>query len=362
MKHTKLLACASGAVLAFALGCSKNSPAPAAPSGAEPGVTEAAPDGSTLKVTAPTPQSPVNNAQPDLLVLTAGASTARFAEGVQLSYEFEIKNEAGATVCTHGPIAASGATVSVTPTCTLVFEAPYTWRARAVSEGSVGPWSAAASFRAPSGGYIRGNEVFDPLTNERTVGHIVGSVTFIPGVGVRLNDFHSHIRYELPQTLHEGEFSAIITGVATNNEGHKTKVMAMSEGHDDIVTNDRRMTIEKRGDPAGIIAWRFITHHDQIDTVGGERVKREFDPGQAYLWTATWNGFFRVKIQRGGASGPVIYEMGKAYHGPAYDPNPHYAYIGAPIGRTGAEGATVPGMIVRNVWISPRPRPASIGQ
>src|SRR5918998_3571205 len=81
MKHTKLLACASGAVLAFALACSKNSPAPAAPSGAEPGITDAAPDGSTLKVTAPTPQSPVNNAQPDdFIVLVAQKSQGKFGD------------------------------------------------------------------------------------------------------------------------------------------------------------------------------------------------------------------------------------------------------------------------------------------
>ena len=362
MKHTKLVACASGAVLAFALACSKSSPAPAAPGAAEPGVTDAAADGSTLKVTAPTPQSPVNNAQPDLLVLTAGASTARFTDNMPLSYEFEIKNAGGATVCTHGPVPASGATVTVTPTCTLEFEAAHTWRARAVSQGAMGPWSAAASFRAPSGGYIRGNEVFDPLTNERTVGEIVGSVTFIPGVGVRLNDFTSHIRYRLPQTLHVGEFSMITTNIATNNEGNKTKVMGMSEGLADIVTNDRRMTVEKRGDPAGVIAWRFISHGDQIDTIRDERVKREFDPRESYRWTASWNGFFRVRIQRGGASGPVMYDFGKHYQGRPYDPDPHYAFIGAPVGRSGTAGATVPGMIVRNVWISPRPRPDSIGR
>jgi hypothetical protein len=203
--------------------------------------------------------------------------------------------------------------------------------------------------------------VFDPLTNGRTVGEIVGNVTFIPGVGVRLNDFGAHIRYHLPQTLTAGEFSLIITNVATNTEGDKTKVFAMSEGLDDIVTNDRRMTVEKRGDPEGIVAWRFITRDDQVDTEGAEREFVAFDPGQAYLWTATWNGIFNLRIQRGGASGPTIYNKGKHYQG-VYDPNPHYAFIGSPAGRSGITAATVPGMIVRNVWISPRPRPASIGQ
>ena len=357
--YKKLLACAMGAVLALTLACSNDSPAPAAPSGAEPGVPDAAADGSTLKVTAPTPQSPINNAQPDQVTLTAGTSTGRFVSGMTFSYEFEIKNAGGNNVCTGGPIAAAGPTVSFTPTCTLEFDSPYTWRVRAVSQGSFGPWSEAASFRSPAGGYIRGNEVFDPLTNGRTVGEIVGRVTFIPGVGVRLEDFDSHIRYRLPQTLGQGEFSIIVTNVATNTEGGKTKIMGMSEGLSDIVVNDRRMTVEKRGDPEGIVAWRFISHLDQIDTEGAEREFVAFDASQPYLWTATWNGFFNVRIQRGGSNGPTIYSKGKHYEG-AYDPDPHYAFIGAPIGRTGAEGATVPGMVVRNVWISPRSRPSGI--
>ncbi len=52
-----------------------------------------------------------------------------------------------------------------------------------------------------------------------------------------------------------------------NTEGNKTKVMAMTEGDSDITTNDRRFTIEKRGNPAGAVAWRVRTSNDQIDTV-----------------------------------------------------------------------------------------------
>src|SRR5688500_15669799 len=115
MQQKKLLACASGAVLALALACSKNSPAPAAPTGAEPGISDAAADGSTLKATAPTPQSPINNAQPETLVFTAGPSTARFVSGLSFWYELEIKNAGGTTVCAHGPVPSSGSTVTLEP-------------------------------------------------------------------------------------------------------------------------------------------------------------------------------------------------------------------------------------------------------
>lgn len=361
MSYTKLMACASAAVLAVAIGCSKQAQTPVSPSAADPGPLDAAPDGSTLKATAPVPVSPVNNQQPDgTLVLTATKSHGKFQD-LPLSYQFQVFNNSNQLVFDSGVVGGggSGDNVIYTVSAALEFDQPHTWRARAAFQGAVGPWSSAAAFRTPSGGYIRGNEVFDPLTNGRTVGDIVGPVTFIPGVGVRLEDFNSHIRYRLGQTLLNGEFSMIMTGVATNTEGGKTKIMAMSEGLSDLITNDRRMTVEKRGDPPGIVAWRFISHLDQVDTEGGERRYVEFDENAPYLVTATWNGFFNVRIQRGGSTGPIIYNMGKGYDGP-YDPDPHYAFIGAPIGRSGPDAATVPGMIVRNVWISPRPRPAGL--
>lgn len=360
MQHRKIFACVTAAVLAGALACSNSSETPVSPTAATPGVGEAAADGSTLKASAPTAVSPVNNAQPDSLALVATKSTALFGDTVPFSYQFQILS-GSTTVCDSGVIGGgSGAQVSWLPAnCSLTVDAPYTWQARAVYQAAVGPWSAPATFRGTAGGFIRGNAVFDPLTNGTTVGEIVGSVTFIPGVGVRLNDFGSHIRYRLPQTLLNGEFSLIVTGVATNTEGDKTKLFAMSEGLDDLVTNDRRMSVEKRGDPEGIVAWRFISHLDQIDTEGAEREFVAFDPGQSYLWTATWNGFFNLRVQRGGSTGETIYSKGKPYEG-AYDPNPHYAFIGAPQGRSGPTAATVPGMIVRNVWISPNPRPGNL--
>jgi hypothetical protein len=366
MQQKKAVACASALLLALAVACSKNSETPVSPSPAQPGTTEAGPNGETLKAKAPTPQSPINGAQPDTIVLTAGKASGSFNQDLagSYAYEFQIMNAGNTLVCAAIVPGGSDSSVSWTPTCSLDFDANYTWRVRATVQNPAGqmahgPWSAAASFKSPVGGYIRGNEVFDPLTKGTTVGEIVGDVTFLPGVGVRLNDFGSYIRYRLPQTLLNGEFSIIITGMTTNTEGDKTKVMAMSEGLDDLITNDRRMTVEKRGDPPGIVAWRMITHDDQVDTEGAEREEVQFDPSQSYLFTATWNGSFTVRIQQGGSAGPIIYQKGKHYQG-AYDPDPHYAFIGAPEGRSGITAASVPGMIVRNVWISPRPRPANL--
>jgi hypothetical protein len=362
MKYQTLAACTAAVTLTLAMACSDGAESPISPSGANPGAGAVGPANETLKATAPEPQSPVNNAQPEQLIFTAGKSSAPFdaSAAAGFAYEFQVKNGAGAVLCSGSTGGGSGSSVTWAPSnCSLEMDAPHTWSVRATLAGAAGPWSADTAFRAPAGGYIRGNEVFDPLTNGETVGEIIGDVTFIPGVGVKLNGFGSHIRYRLPETLTEGEYSMIITGMPSNTEGGKTKVMAMSEGLNDIVTNDRRMTVEKRGDPAGVIAWRIITRDDQVDTVGPERVAVAFDPSQSYLFTTTWNGFFNVRIQRGGSSGEQIYSKGKPYEG-VYDPNPHYAFVGAPQGRSGITGASVPGMIVRNVWISSRPRPANL--
>jgi len=89
--------------------------------------------------------------------------------------------------------------------------------------------------------------------------------------------------------------------------------------------------------------------------VGAERVAVELDPSVTYLWRAEWRGgFFNASIIRDGANGATIYNFGKPYRG-TYRPNPHRAYVGAPVGRGGPADATVPGMIVRQVWISSQP-------
>ncbi|MBD0324136.1 MAG: hypothetical protein ICV72_12230, partial [Aldersonia sp.] len=186
MQHTKLVACAAAAVLAFAVACSKNSPSPVSPSAAQPGTTEAAPDGSTLKVTAPNPVSPINNQQPDgSLVLIAAKAQGKFT-GLTPSYEFEIFR--GTTrVYTSGVTGGAGSgpdNVAHTVNAALEFDQQHTWRVRAVSQGAVGPGSSSATSRAPAGGYIRDNEIFDPLTNGRTVGTAIGT-QFVGADGVR---------------------------------------------------------------------------------------------------------------------------------------------------------------------------------
>jgi hypothetical protein len=239
------------------------------------------------------------------------------------------------------------------------------WRARARQGSTDGPWSAAATFRTKIEGYNRPGELYDPLTAGTTIGAVVNSVTLTPGRGATINANDAHIRYQLPQVVTAGEFSMEVDGIQNFTPGDKTKIMSMYDGNGDITTSDYRMTVEKRD--AGIIAWRFIAgeadnHHSQIETIGAERTSINFNPGQTYLWRASWGGFFRVEIFNGSTTADRIYEFGKPYQG-TYDPTPHVAYVGSPIGRGGPGDASVVGATWRNVYLGSagRPRPTSLG-
>ena len=85
------------------------------------------------------------------------------------------------------------------------------------------------------------------------------------------------------------------------------------------------------------------------------------NPGTTYYWKATWGGDFRLTVLQGGTTGSVLYDYGLPTPRGSYNPNPHYAYLGAPVGRSGTESASIAGTIYRNVWLSRDPRPASLG-
>jgi hypothetical protein len=366
MQYKTLLVCASATALAAALACSKNPETPVAPSSSQPGATDSLSNGSTLKVTAPTPQSPVNNQQPDVLVLTAAKATSLYGSQTPLSYIFEIKNAGGTTVCSSGMVGGgSESSVSWTPPCSLQFDQSHTWRVQAAAGNGRGPWSANGTFRAPAGGYIRDNEVFDPLTTGRTAGNLFGPTTFGPN-GITLLDHSSHVTYRLPVNLQEGELSMMILGADEGNEGDKSKVFSMQEGEDenDITDDDYRMTAELRGrnyGQPGSVTYRFIPGDGH--SYDGDRRQINFDSSRWYFWRFTWrNGFARLEVKEDGPGGRTIYSVDQGGWSHAYRPVPHFIHLGAPIGRASALDATMSGITIKNVWASSRPRPAFPGE
>ena len=363
MRRQTILPAVLMAIVALAAACSRQQAPPASPTAVAPDVSDAAADGSTLKASAPTLQSPINGVQapafqPLTLVLANSAPT--YTTGVPLSYRFEVINAAGAVVDNALVAGGSGATTSRTVPTTLQDGATYQWRGRAEYQGAFGPWSARASFIAPlNDGFIRGNELYDPLVNGKTVGEIHGDVTFIPGVGLRINNQSSWVSYRLPQTLTAGEFSVLITGIEHQSRGLKTKVVSMSQGLSNMTDNPRRFTIEKRGaSEPGSIAWRVIANDGPVETIGSERRFVRFDPALSYFWRAVWApNSFNLSIDEGGVGGARVYERGKALLG-TYDPSPHMVFLGSPESTSGPDAQSVPGMVLRHVWVSPAPRPA----
>ena len=366
MQYKTLVVCASAAALAAALACSKNPETPVAPSSSQPGATDALANGSTLKVTAPTPQSPVNNQQPDVLVLTAAKSTSMYGSQTPLSYVFEIKNSGGTTVCNSGMVGGgSESSVSWTPTCALQFNQPHTWRVQAAAGNGRGPWSANGTFRAPAGGYIRDNEVFDPLTNGKTAGNVFGPTTFGPN-GITLLDHSSHVTYRLPVNLQAGELSMMILGADEGSPGDKSKVFAMQEGDNegDITDDDYRFTAELRGrqyGAPGAVTYRIIAGDGE--SRDGTRIQLNFDSSRWYFWRFTWQtGSANLQVRQDGPNGNIIYNVSIGTGGHPYRPEPHLIHLGAPIGRACECDATMPNITIKNVWASSRPRPAFPGE
>jgi hypothetical protein len=147
-KHT-ILAFAVAAATAVTLACSKSPAAPTSPAGTPPVSGEVGPDGSTLKVGAPTLVSPVGGIEvsdrsPDLVLNNVSAKFANVA----LSYVFQVVDEDGVVVYTSPavPAGANGQTRHEVNK-NLDFNEGHTWRAWAVYQGQRGPRSSIANFK-----------------------------------------------------------------------------------------------------------------------------------------------------------------------------------------------------------------------
>lgn len=358
---------ATAALLALAIACSKQAATPVSPSTNGATGADAAADGSTLKVSAPGVVSPVNDAQQtDVPTLTASASTAKYSGTTPaLTYRFQVFDAGNNMVQDSGQV--SGLTYR--PTAQLAFKVRHTWRVRAESGSAVGPWSSAASFISSEGGYIRGNEVFDPLYNGVTVGQAIGAVT-MTSEGARLEANTSYVRYVIPVTITSGEFAVEIKGLRANAPGDKSKVFGMMQGNpdtNDYIVNPYRVDIQYRGTggfPPNSITYRVLYGDANDLSVRYEPTTdqrlisvKNLDPNTWYYWRYTWGKQVRVTVNEGGPTGRLIYDITRNSNNGSYSPNPHYAFIGTPSGRSGAESASIPGTIYRNVWISTRPKP-----
>src|SRR5688572_23825257 len=333
-----------------------------------------APSPAAATITAPSIQSPASDAQLDTLRPTLTVRNASSDQSGARTYEFQISDSQAftsaltshvtgfaATVGQAGVPEGAGGMTSFTPAQDLQPTTTFYWRARAMQGASTGPWSETGRFRSKLVGFVRAGELYDPLVHGETVGERVGSTTFIPGRGIQINDGVSFVRYRLPQTITSGEFSMDVEGLRSNGPGDKAKVFGMQEGDSDFITNDYRIDIQYRGIngvPPNAIQWRVIYGDaDDLDVRYEPDTQKRFDsvfilnPATTYHWKFNWGPIINLRMTEGGVSGPVLYDYGMPAEDGVYTPNPHYAYLGAPLGRSGNESASIPGTIYRNVWL-----------
>lgn len=350
MKQSLVLA-GTSVLLALSLACGRQSANPTSPSAAAAAKQAATGDAGTLKVTAPTLVSPIND------VVLEGTATSLVAQGAtgkyssaSLAYDYELYDANGVKVLTDVVATTSW------PVSGLQYDSAYTWRLRAASDGAFGPWSAFGSFKTPANrGYVRGNELFDPLTNGQSVSTGMNAATFIPNVGIRLEGIDSFVEYRLEAPLTDGQMSVIVTNIRNSNEQWKTKVFSMLQGDGvNITDNSYRFTADRRNrDSGGTVRWTLRSRG--VDAGEPNCGSASWDPTKIYLWTYTWSGgSANLSVRAGGANGPVINSCGTSYKAP-YSPNPHIIRLGSVFGRAGSE--TLPQAVFRNLWVSSAPRP-----
>ena len=371
MKLLKILGVGGAAALVmFIAGCGEKktatAPTPAAPT-----------------VQAPALEAPAADTQLDTLRPTLSVRNASSDQAGTRTYEFQISDSNSfstsnasnvpgfvSSVTATGVAEGSGMT-TWTPSQDLQPTTVFYWRARASQGASVSAWSTTGTFKSKLVGFNRAGELYDPLIHGETVGEIVGSATFVPGKGVQINNGTSHVRYRLAQTIPSGELSMDVEGLRANASGDKAKVFGMSDGQGDFITNDYRVDIQYRGTtgvPPNAIQWRVIYGDaDDLDVRYEPDTAKRFasvfllNPANTYHWKFTWGSSIQLVMKDGGVNGNTLYDYGMAAPRGRYDPPQHYAYLGAPVGRSGGESASIAGTIYRNVWIANRPRPQSLG-
>lgn len=332
----------------------------------------------------PSPVSPINGEQLSTLrpTLTVQNVTSSNQSGTR-TYEFQVSDRSdftlGASLTASFLVAVNQTGVaeggdgrtSFAVGSDLQSNATMYWRARATQGTTTSSWSDPATFRTPVGGYNRPGELYDPLINGTTIGQRFGATSFVSGRGIRLDNETSYVRYELPQALTSGEFSVLVEGLQGGDPGEKLKIFSMSDTTNNLLDSPYLMNVQYRGALPGDGANPNNSFSFKV-LYGSEA--RKFEPSKpnrrvailnratTYLWTATWSSSeFRLVVREGGPNGAVRYDHAESAFG-TYNPAPHYAYLGANNKAFGsAEGGTRSGAIIRQVWISSKPRPDTLG-
>jgi hypothetical protein len=345
--------------------------------------TPAAPGGAATRLAAPAAASPADQAQLATLRPTLSVTNSPSAGAIGTrTYEFQVSDKSDFSsssstgsfpaIARQTGITEGSGTTSYTPDFDLQPATRLFWRARLIQGTDISEWSSTRSFNTAIVGYNRPGELYDPLVFGSSVGVVVGSSTFISGQGIRLNDGNAYVRYQLAAPLSVGEFSLEIAGLHADGPGAKLKLFEMSDSAANVYNSPWLFTAQYRGvngNPDNCISFkmRLADPAFQLEADARDRANNvmSLDPAHFYFFRAMWNDGFRMIIQNS-IGGDKIYDL--EYRSTdyfsrliPYQPTPHFAYLGGNDQTQGPENGTFPGEIVRNVFISNHPRPASLG-
>jgi hypothetical protein len=340
--------------------------------------TPSAPGGGGSGSDAPAASSPADAAQLSSLRPALVVSNSR-GSGSGRTYEFQVSDRSdfaspasmspagyALSIVKTGVAEGSGGTTSYVPDVDLQPATKMYWRVRAVQGTAPSDWSATRTFDTEIVGYNRPGELYDPLFGGGTIGTRIGSTTFVPGKGLRVETQDSYVRYQLLQTISNGEMSVEVEGIYGNGPGAKLKIFSMFNGTGNHYDSKYLFNVQYRGldgNPNNAFSFKALFGDSdwKYEPNFGQRAASAMmlSPARTYFWKATWGNEVRVMVQDG-RGGPTIYNLGIPATEGTYAPSPHYAYLGVN-GPSSYETGSWPGAIYRNLWIGAGQRPASLG-
>lgn len=229
MNDQRRLAFAIATVLATTLACSQPAVPPTSPAGVTDGGTEAGADGSTLKVSSPTPIFPAAGAvldddDPDLAIENVRGT---FVPNLPLSYVFEVFDAGDRMVYQSAPVAAgSDGRTTHEVGVALEFDQSFAWRAYAVYQGRRGPISSTADFRT----FNRFGVSCAHLRNEAAIVHCRRSQYGFMSVPQRV-EFLRRIAYDLNRAPAEhAPYGILIKSTGHNCFGYSCDIICSNTG------------------------------------------------------------------------------------------------------------------------------------
>ena len=313
----------------------------------------------------PSDDQQLNTLRPTLTVNNATSS----GSGTR-TYEFQIADNnlftatawAGSYIVTvmQTGVPEGAVTTSFTPASDLLPASRYYWRARALQGSSSGPWSSVMRFRTQASSFKSGNQVFDLLTDGRTVADQVRNITYAltgdANPGAKLEGPDSFLRYAVG-ALPEGEVSFIARRVKPGDSSFngQVKVLSMQDGTGDFNSNPFRVRVEKRPPgEGGKVVFQVASQNNVAGQVESGGIS--WEDHRPYFFKLEWRaGTARLRVFFGENDGaPAIVDLTNSYTAPYNASNPNII-IGSLM------GDSLRDIRVSRLYISPFPRPVSLG-